>query len=266
MKANRVLWSAAVLFFLLTGGIAQAMDARVVSVSGKAVTIGMGSDAGVQKGNLYLVYADGRERLDYNGSFLGREKHSIAVIRIDKVSKSAGSGEVIGGSLRRVRSGYKVECISARDAKYVSFTKPHAAETWSGEMDLQGWHNPQVYVPARRPQPYPFYQRMHPDDIGYVADRSTDPKEVVDSYPLFVGDKNTRRVAHLNARRLRGRDAYAAYADLAESYDGDYLAAFRAGEEARKLGDYRGAGAWFERSLRINPYYQPALDALRGLR
>ena len=146
---------------------------------------------------------------------------------------------------------------------------PHM-EAWPGAPDPYAWpqpypYTPHVYAPAHPSQPYTM-QPADPGYIAYVADHSTDPMKVVDTYPLHVGDKNIRRVAHINAGRLRGGDAYAAYAYLAESYEGDYLAAFRAGEEARRLRDNIGARAWYERALSVNPYYRPALDALGGLR
>ena len=115
-------------------------------------------------------------------------------------------------------------------------------------------------------QPYPYYQRMNPNDIVHVANHSTDPAKVIDAYPLLVGDKNVRRINHIDAGKLRGPEAYAAYVNLAMSYGGDFLAAYKAGEEARKLGDNAGARAWYERALYINPYYKPASDALGRLR
>ena len=125
-------------------------------------------------------------------------------------------------------------------------------------------HPPQVYGPYYKP--YPYYQPYDPNDIHHVANQSTDPAKVIDAYPISTGHKNTRRIAHINARRLKGIDAYSAYADLAVSYEGDYLASYRAGDMARRLGDSGGARAWFERALSINPYYKPALDALGRLR
>ena len=120
--------------------------------------------------------------------------------------------------------------------------------------------------PAAWYKPYPYYQPFDPNDIHYIANQSTDPAKVIDAYPISTGHKNTRRIAHINARKLKGIDAYSAYADLATSYEGDYLASYRAGDMARRLGDGGGARAWFERALSANPYYKPALDALRGLR
>ena len=115
-------------------------------------------------------------------------------------------------------------------------------------------------------QPYPFYQRMNPNDIVNAANQSTDPAKVIDAYILPVGDKNVRRINHIDAGKLRGREAYAAYVNLANSFGGDFLASYKAGEEARKLGDSAGARAWYERALYINPYYKPASDALGRLR
>ena len=134
MKALKMIFGAAILFCLLAESAAQAANPHVVSVRGKTVNIGIGSATSVRKGNLYLVYAEGQERLDLCGGFLGREKHSVAVIRINNVSKTSSSGEVIpgGGRLSQIQVGHRVEPISAEDAKYVSFVKRHAAEALRG--------------------------------------------------------------------------------------------------------------------------------------
>lgn len=53
---------------------------------------------------------------------------------------------------------------------------------------------------------------------------------------------------------------------MANSYDSDYLAAFRAGEIARSLHKRREAREWFEKALNANPDYVPAQRALERLR
>jgi len=85
---------------------------------------------------------------------------------------------------------------------------------------------------------------------------------------LSSGEIVLRRITHINARRLLGskeradwQQAYDMYVQLAESYSSDYLAAFGAGEAARKLGDSDSARMWYDRALVINPKYQPAIDA-----
>jgi len=85
---------------------------------------------------------------------------------------------------------------------------------------------------------------------------------------LSSGEIDLRRITHINAQRLLNSEervdwqqAYDMYVQLAESYSGDYLAAFGAGEAARKLGDNDSARTWHDRALAINPNYQPAIDA-----
>ncbi|MBR1418289.1 MAG: hypothetical protein IJ576_04930, partial [Synergistaceae bacterium] len=92
--------------------------------------------------------------------------------------------------------------------------------------------------------------------------KSTDPAKVIDTYGLPSGDANTRRVAHINAKKIRNkRDAYSKYVELANSYSGDYLAAYKAGEAALSLGDRNNAKVWFDKALNINPSYEPAQNA-----
>ncbi|MBQ4468748.1 MAG: hypothetical protein II917_01220 [Synergistaceae bacterium] len=79
-----------------------------------------------------------------------------------------------------------------------------------------------------------------------------------------AGELNARRIAHINANKLSNKKqrAYKKFVELAESYDGDYLAAFRAGELAKSMRQNKDARRWFERALEINPDYVPAQRAL----
>ena len=81
---------------------------------------------------------------------------------------------------------------------------------------------------------------------------------MIETYSLSAGEKNIRRIQHINAQRLEGQQAYDAYVELVGSYRGDYLAAFQAGEMARELERNDDAITWYNRALEINPNYEPA--------
>ena len=95
---------------------------------------------------------------------------------------------------------------------------------------------------------------------------STDPAKVIPVYGLPSGESNTRRIAHLGARKLNGKKAYEKYVELASSYGGDYLAAYQAGEAARNLKQNGDAKTWYGKALAINPDYRPAQDALKKIK
>ena len=93
----------------------------------------------------------------------------------------------------------------------------------------------------------------------HLENESTDPAKVVPSYGLYSGDANNRRIAHIAARSLGNSKAgYERYVELASSYSGDYLAAYKAGDIARRLGRRDDAVMWTERALAANPNYEPA--------
>jgi curli biogenesis system outer membrane secretion channel CsgG len=100
-----------------------------------------------------------------------------------------------------------------------------------------------------------------PQKPAKFENKSTDPAKVIATFPIDEGDKNLRRIGHLNAQKLTGQKAYKAYIELVNSYSGDYLAAYQAGEEARKLKKIDEALKWYDQALSINPSYEPAQRA-----
>ena len=123
------------------------------------------------------------------------------------------------------------------------------------------------------PVPVPTPARAAAPAGQSFENESTDPAKVVATYALSTGDKNIRRVAHLNAQKLSNsrraqevQQGYDAYVELTNSYGGDYLAAYQAGEVARKQKKQDDALAWYDKALAINPNYKPALDAAARLR
>ena len=91
---------------------------------------------------------------------------------------------------------------------------------------------------------------------------STDPAKVIPTYDLSSGQKNTLRVRHLNLRQYGNKKkAYDEFVKLYEEYNGDYLAAYKAGEVAQALRDIDNAKYWYSKALEINPDYEPAKKA-----
>ena len=151
--------------------------------------------------------------------------------------------------------------------------------------DIDAPQEPQQPEPqGRRRQPVPQVQaQQQPIDLGISSLRMHEQTLTQQPTPLpepapaplaspVPDEIDPRQIAHFNAQRLLNSEeradwqqAYYAYVRLAESYSGDYLAAYWAGEAARKLGDNDNAGMWYDRALAINPDYQPAIDARAGI-
>ena len=248
----------------------------VLSSGGKKVQINLGAMSGVKAGDLYLVYADGREILDIDGNPLEMEKHSIAVLKTVEVQNSYSVCDVVpqGGNPALIHRGQKIEPISKETARDLSkrnaFVKELPRKPSGTFEEIFGNDRPPVEnapstervaeqeQPPSRPAPLRSERPLE--------NKSTDPGKVVMTYSLAPGEMNNRRIAHINARKLNGQKAYDQYRQLADSYEGDYLAAYKAGEAAQKLKKKDEAREWYGRALEVNPDYEPAQKAMEKLK
>ena len=60
-------------------------------------------------------------------------------------------------------------------------------------------------------------------------------------------------------------NAYDRYIEMANSYEGDYIAMYQAGIIAHVLGRSNDAAMWFDKTLSVNPNYEPARTAKENL-
>jgi curli biogenesis system outer membrane secretion channel CsgG len=245
-----------------------------------------------REGILYLVYSDGKSLTDMSGNLIGMEKVPIAVIKVRDVNSGHSVASVVpnGGSKRLVQRGDKVEPITTEKAKQLSSGKKFVTsrpkeqsgtfesifgnnsgsasgppQEASGPSDFSGSGAPKSDTPAMAQSPaaaapVPALASNRP-----FENTSTDPVKVIPTYGLAMGDANTLRIAHINARKLSGKKAYDKYVELANSYGVDYLAAYQAGRIAQQLKKKDDAKAWYGKSLTINPDYKPAQEAQKKI-
>ena len=215
---------------------------------------------------------------------LGRERLPIAVVRVQSVSSGFSTCEAVsdGGKVSLIHRGDKIEPISSKESQALAKRKafpsdrPKARAYDKTAEELFGGKtndtptlltsDPGLTIPTLQTQTETQPQTLA--NTGELENDSTDPNKVIDKYPLEMGEKNLRRLAHVNAQRLLNmqktanlQQAYDAYVELVNSYKGDYLAAYQAGEAARKLKNNDEARMWYDIALSINPSYKPAADA-----
>ena len=113
-------------------------------------------------------------------------------------------------------------------------------------------------------QPQQSAQPASQTQASATENSSTDPAKVIATYNIGSGEKNVLRISHVNAQNLLNsrnnadwQKAYEAYVELVNSHNFDYLAAYQAGEAARKLKNNDDANTWYNHSLAINPNYEP---------
>ena len=124
------------------------------------------------------------------------------------------------------------------------------------------------YVPysiGHIPYPYPYFYsygitrpkpRIVDFDINTVAD-----ERLIKAFPLSHVDRNYLeikfRVAFNLYKQGKFQEAMEAFSDLS-IYRGNYLFLYWAGMSAVRLGDNSRATEFFNKTLAINPYYEPA--------
>jgi curli biogenesis system outer membrane secretion channel CsgG len=247
-----------------------------------------------REGILYLVYTDGRRLTDMEGNLIGMDKIPIAVVKVRDVNTGHSIASIVpnGGDKSLIRRGDKVEPISPEKAKQLSGGKKFITSRPKEQSDAfeslfgkDGGSPAPSSSSASSPPPQPqeplasapsgaengpAQVSAKPAPVLAVSKRpsenvSTDPVKVIPTYGLSSGEANTRRIAHLNARKLGGKKAYDKYVELANSFDGDYLAAYHAGRLAQQLKKKDDARTWYNKAIRINPDYKPAQEALKKI-
>lgn len=260
MKQQAITSAARILSSKIRESIADE-SARVIAVDGGTISLNRGSALGVHKRDLYLVYTDGKEIRDLDGTILGSEVLNIAVIEIDDVQEKYSRAGVIKrrtlfkcidtGSPAFIRVGDKTRYITdeeadalvKRKAFITSRPKPEGLDSLTEDVNAK-------------------------NSSGQKFEKvSTNPERVIANYDLPEGEKNSRISLHKKlVKAARNRNTYSRYVELANSYDGDYLAAYQAGMTALALGMKSDAFDWFNKALMINPDYKPAQEGRAKLR
>ena len=231
---------------------------RVSARTNKEVTIDIGTIGGANKGSYYRVYA---------GS--GKNEKNLAIVKVTEARSDYCKAELADkgmGNLSLVQKGDKVYPVNAtelKDLQKKGFAKSRPKSSEISDSDILGGSTSSTADLLT-----PSAQDSTPSDSSAnFENESTDPAKVIASYGLPSGETNTRRLAHINAAKLgdKSRKAYNKYVELAESYENDYLAAYRAGVIAKNLKRKKDAVKWLDKALEINPNYVPAQEARAGL-
>jgi tetratricopeptide (TPR) repeat protein len=127
-------------------------------------------------------------------------------------------------------------------------------------------------APARgAPTPYAPYPPSLNVPENYTATLDFDANKIADArlirtFPLAQPAMNALEIEFRGGMDLfskkRFAEAYESFTHQAWAYGGNYLSPYWAGVCALKLGDRDNAIAWYNNALGINPYYEPARNAM----
>jgi curli biogenesis system outer membrane secretion channel CsgG/TolA-binding protein len=257
-------------------------SSHVISMASDGVVIDVGSTMGAKEGSLYLVYADGKSIRGMNDEIIGQEKIPLAVVKVKEISSAHSTCTVAHQKNEKmIRRGDKIEPITASKAKNMKFASTRPAAS-SGTFE-------QIFNDAPASNTQPAHQSGNATDNrlaqiagdggepantqtqtgerksipGFDPDNSTDGK-VIQTYDIDPGAANMLGIRHRNAVNKfnsgKYKDAYADFCEMADEYDGNYLAAYWAGVSAQKLKKNDESLQWIESALSINPNYKPASD------
>jgi curli biogenesis system outer membrane secretion channel CsgG/TolA-binding protein len=271
---------------------------HVLSVSGNTVRISGGQKSGVKKGDLFMVYFEGPEITDIDGTPLGKDRIPIAVIKVANAQSGFSDCEVAtsGGKVANIQRGDRLESISSKmskdlvDRKVFPSERPrkrayddtasllfsnspqqlNSAQSDSLAQDAEGsapLMSSEPLTPSARsntlqsPATAGTYAWKQVD--GVDMNTTTDAK-LIDAYPLSSVEKNTIGIQHRGAYKLytnkKYKDAFEIFSKLAADFSCNYLSAYWAGVCAARLGSNKEAEKWFDYALAINGNYEPAID------
>jgi tetratricopeptide (TPR) repeat protein len=112
--------------------------------------------------------------------------------------------------------------------------------------------------------PYPNYQNTGDTQLEFDANKIADSR-LIRTFPLSQPDMNALEIQFRGGMWLysaqRYYEAFEAFMRQT-SFPGNYLSPYWAGMSALRIGDASTAINLFNNSLSINPYYEPARNAL----
>jgi tetratricopeptide (TPR) repeat protein len=264
-------------------------DIYVIKQSGSNFIIDAGTNYGIKNGDVFLVYGEGEAMRSHSGKDLGPDPTIIAALKVVNVQGAYSVCLVAKPSVAAaMRVGDRVEPIRFKRSSKLHYPKkrPPGLEESPGRSKrsdelldaLKGDGQP---TPAQPVPPVPYQPPFDDEPIRPPApapvpvppktadefdpNQSTDAR-VIDTYRhLSPTDRNTLGIQHRGAwnvySKKRYKEAFEIFTKLADSYQGNYISAYWAGVCAMNLNSGKEAGKWFDRAIRINPYYKPAIDA-----
>ena len=261
---------------------------KVLSASGSSVTINVGSNDGVQPGQLMAVFFETNPIVDLDGSILGVEREYLAVLKVKETQGAYSKCEVVKGSGGKLERGDNVEILFGSPDEIRITTHSRALAALGGSTAPAPVEpTPVVAAATEKPSVEPsapsgessssqvknavLAQQPAPKPVIAVDNATANTSvqsEIIDFYPIDNRTKNNIKIAHRGAYSTYSKKQYKNALEMFDRAfnlypEGNYLHAYWAGRSAFNLKRRDEAKAWMDRALEINPNYAPALDFIK---
>lgn len=265
---------------------------KVLSASSSTVTVNVGSNDGIQVGQLLVVFFETSPIFDIDGSILGVDKEYLAILKVKDPQGAYSKCEVVKGSGGKLERGDNVAILFGSPDEIVISTHSRALAALGGAplpaeeapVVASVPEQPEQSSPQTKPAPSApaesssaqvqstfLAQESKPRPViaedNPVANTSVQ-SEVIDLYPLDNRTKHSIKIAHRGAYSSYSKKRFTKALEMFEGAfnqypEGNYLHAYWAGRAAFNLGRKSESKSWMERALSINPNYSPALDFIK---
>lgn len=209
---------------------------QISAVDGSEIVINRGESSGVQVGNLFCVYSDGKTGGDTD-----------AIISVTDVQEAFSTAEIVASVATSYSPvpGNRLEPVLNSDYQkgiwhIKNKRRQRASEIAKDNMSLEELANS-----SRRKKRF--------------ETSATDAKKVIKSYGLSASQEKALINAHSKASKASSaKKKYEAYKQLSEANLEDFLAAYNTGKYALEQSMYIEAREWASKALFTNPNYKPA--------
>ena len=209
---------------------------QISAVNDSEIIINRGDSSGVQVGDLFCVYSDGKTGGDTD-----------AIISVTEVQEAFSTAEIaasVADSYSPV-PGNRLEPVLNSDYQkgiwHIKNTRrQQASETAKDNLSLEELANSS----GRKKR---------------FETSATDAKKVIKSYGLSSSQEKALINAHSKASKASStKKKYEAYKQISNANSEDFLAAYNTGKYALEQSMYIEAREWASKALFINPNYKPA--------
>ena len=209
---------------------------QISAINGDEIIINRGDSSGVQVGDLFCVYSDGKTGGDTD-----------AIISITDVQEAFSTAEIA----KSVTNSYS-PVIGSRLEPILN------SDYQKGIWHIKNQRRAQAEEIAKDNASLEELVNNSKAKKRFETS-ATDAKKVIKSYGLSASQEKSLINAHSKASKASSaKNKYEAYKELSEKNLNDFLAAYNTGKYALEQSMYIEAREWASKALFVNPNYKPA--------